>query len=296
MQTYKMQLNLYLPYKIMMIPYCNGTVLKQPNIQQTICNCIRISWWRTLGTGSVPVTITEQGPNSGVFGTYDESDESVLKITNNAKRGTSASIDYNETPATILVGFGNANIDIQPTDDEWNSGEEIPVVIVDSDANKNSRADEDLDLFDTNVALIPALTTGDPFTLGELDLGTNKTRNCTHWTILVQLLFQLHLGNFTFAGGARVNATNSVDVQKFSQRAIITQKTAAAINGTVIDFNTTFAELNKSIRDNDNTGTGAFHGFNFLNLDVRGLKSTGTVDVYLLNRTSDIINATGKVT
>jgi hypothetical protein len=25
----------------------------------------------TLGTGSVPVTITEQGPNSGVFGTYD---------------------------------------------------------------------------------------------------------------------------------------------------------------------------------------------------------------------------------
>ena len=49
-----------------------------------------------LGTGSVPVTLTEQGPNSGVFGTYDESDDSVLKITSNAARGTSASIDYNE--------------------------------------------------------------------------------------------------------------------------------------------------------------------------------------------------------
>jgi len=99
-----------------------------------------------LGINTVPVTITEQGPNSGVFGTYDESDTSVLKITSDAARGTSASIDYNETPVTVLVGFDFATVDIQPTDDEWNSGEEIPVIIVDGDANKNSRADEDLDL------------------------------------------------------------------------------------------------------------------------------------------------------
>ena len=58
-----------------------------------------------LGEGSVPVTITEQGPNSGVFGTYDESDSSVLKITTDAKRGTSASIDYNETPANCSCGI-----------------------------------------------------------------------------------------------------------------------------------------------------------------------------------------------
>ena len=68
---------------------------------------------------------------------------------------------------TILIGFDFATIDIQPVDDEWNSGEEIPVVLVDGDANKNSRADEDLDLFDPNVALIPTLETGDPFTIGE---------------------------------------------------------------------------------------------------------------------------------
>jgi hypothetical protein len=117
--------------------------------------------------GNVPVTITEQGPNSGVFGTYDESDNSVITITTGAKRGTSASIDYNETGATILVGHSFASVDIQATDDEWNSGEEIPVVIVDGDINLNSRADEDMDLNNPAIPLIPTLRTGDPFTLAE---------------------------------------------------------------------------------------------------------------------------------
>jgi hypothetical protein len=109
-----------------------------------------------LGQGSVPVTITEQGPNSGVFGTYDESDVSALKITSNALRGTSGSVDYNETPVTVLVGFDFATVDMQPIDDEWNSGEEIPVIIVDGDANKNSRADEDLDLNNVAAQASPA--------------------------------------------------------------------------------------------------------------------------------------------
>jgi len=50
-----------------------------------------------VGRNSIPVTVTEQGPNSGVFGTYDESDVSVLKITSNALRGTSASLEYKNT-------------------------------------------------------------------------------------------------------------------------------------------------------------------------------------------------------
>jgi hypothetical protein len=89
--------------------------------------------WETLGnqiSANVPVTITEQGPNSGVFGTYDESDTSAIIITDNAKRGTSASITYNEDSYTILVGLSFGSVDIQPTDDEWNSGEEIPITIV----------------------------------------------------------------------------------------------------------------------------------------------------------------------
>ncbi len=116
--------------------------------------------------GSVPVTITEIGPKSGIFGTYDESDVSVLKITSNAARDTSATLGYNEDGHSILVGFDFATIDIESVDDEWNSGEGIPIILIDGDANSNSRADEDLDLFNPDVSLIPSLSTGTPFTLG----------------------------------------------------------------------------------------------------------------------------------
>jgi hypothetical protein len=82
------------------------------------------NWYVTGGflNFTVPITITEQGPNSGVFGTYDESDTSNIIITDNAKRGTSASINYNEVARTILVGHSFGSVDIQPTDAEWNSG------------------------------------------------------------------------------------------------------------------------------------------------------------------------------
>ncbi|MCE2507352.1 MAG: hypothetical protein J4F36_12980, partial [Nitrosopumilaceae archaeon] len=119
--------------------------------------------WKTAAgnlDGFIPVTFTEQGPNSGVFGSYDEGDVSNIVITDDADRGTSATIDYNASAVTILVGFDFATIDIQPTDDEWNSGESIPVVLEDGDANKNSRVDEDLDLFNPDVELIPSLSTG----------------------------------------------------------------------------------------------------------------------------------------
>jgi len=211
-----------------------------------------------LGVNSQPITITEQGPNSGVFGTYDESDVSVIKVTDDAKRGTSATIDYNETPATVLVGFDFATIDIQPIDDEWNSGEEIPVVLVDGDANKNSRADEDLDLFDTNVSLIPALQTGDPFTLGEVGTESSTvmqavftnftTEDLTAGNVWTQSNAGSELDNRNFQ-----NVTTTVNVEKFSQRAIIQNSTSlgklaggdAIVNATVIDLETTIAELRK---------------------------------------------------
>ena len=250
----------------------------------------------TLGgnlNNTVPVTITEQGPNSGVFGTYDESDTSALKTTNNAKRGTSASVDYNETPVTILVGFDFGTIDIQPGDDEWNSGEEIPIVIVDGDANKNSRADEDLDLNDPNVALIPSLRTGTPNTLSGPNQNSGFTASINGTTLLTQ--------------------TNGTSFQKFSDRGIIT----LGANTTIADGDTialTFGTVNdifKSTPINDPD----FHGFTLFNYDVRSLNNEGTVNVnnvdislagvsiannaglqglILLNNT--LINATGAAT
>jgi len=249
------------------------------------------------GINTLPVTITESAPNTGIFGTYDESDVSNIKITDNAPRGKSASIDYNKKPKTILVGFGFASVDIKPVDAEWNSGQEIPVVITDSDANKNSRVDEDLDLNNPDVSLIPALSTGDPFTLGEAGVESERT---------YQVLFvniTSGIGNigpgrsqftpgaastmFSVGGSGGVNAT--MTVQKFSERGLISNlnRTSFNANAAVIDLETTVSELQKSIFDTRSTATKRLHGFNLLNIDLRGLNSTITSgDVWLLNGTS----------
>ncbi len=198
-----------------------------------------------LDAGSVPVTLTEQGPNSGIFGTYDESDQSNLLITSDAKRGTSASITYNEKSITILTGFDFASVDIQPTDAEWNSGEEIPVVIVDGDANLNSRADEDLDLYNPAVHLIPALRTGTPLTMA------------TASDVVID--------------GNTQTFDSATDVQKYSDRAIVTYvdegndiDTGDHVQvtlGSDVDF---FKAAPINLGDK-------FHGFAYLNYDLRSL-------------------------
>ena len=209
--------------------------------------------WQTLGgniAGKVPITVTEQGPNSGVFGSYDESDTSNIVITSGAKRGTSASIDYNESPKTILVGFSFGSVNIQPTDSEWSSGEEIPVTIVDADANKNSRADEDLDFNDPNVTIIPSLRTGSPATLEGL------TNAGIAWT---------------GAGALTVDT-----VQAFSDRAILRSSGLTATGGDVLTFTVgPSSEFTNAAPLND----ASFRGVALLNYDLRSLVNDGNLSV-----------------
>ena len=251
-----------------------------------------------LGTGSVPVTITEQGPKSGVFGTYDEADASVLVITSTADRGTTATLEYNEDGYSVEVGFDFATVDIQPIDDEWNSGEEIPVVIVDGDANNNSRADEDLDLFDPNVSIIPSLSTGDPFTLGEsgADIqfihfnGSTGVASAAPGTVAAFAA----IGAATAAGNDTASTTATVD--GFSDRALIPitsggNYTIGGVGAILIDLGVTMEELQNTV--NDNT-LSSFAGFNMFNYDVRSFSpNAGTVDIFLVNSTADIIDSTG---
>ncbi|AFS81541.1 hypothetical protein NKOR_08410 [Candidatus Nitrosopumilus koreensis AR1] len=278
--------------KVLTIQDNDDTVLDQLNSTASTNNASAFGITNEtakLGIGSIPVTLTEQGPNSGVFGTYDESDKSVLKITDNAKRGTSASIDYNETPQTILVGFDFASIDIQPVDDEWTSGEEIPVVIVDADQNKNSRADEDLDLDNPSVTLIPALKTGDPFTIGEVTTAPDVAIfNVTERTI----------GSSSPAAGDQVtynlvsvsanhnNITSTAAVDTFSQRAIISQtaNTTAGFDTVIIDLETTMEELQKTIKKAGSTGV----AFNFFNYNVESFGGSD-VTIFLINQTTAIL-------
>jgi len=238
-----------------------------------------------LKTGSQPITLTEQGPNTGVFGTYDESDTSVVVVTSSALRGTSATIDYNETPVTVLVGFDFGTIDMTPVDDEWNSGEEISVTLTDNDANKNSRADEDLDLNNPAVTLIPSLVTGDPFTLRENTTGITVSYGDVSQGVtglISGLWFPTTTNVTSFSDIARIQATSGSDAASIG------------VDSIVIDTKQTFGSLRNSIGDNQSTATDRQFGFNLLNLDVRSFNNTGTFNVYTLNATTGtpIINET----
>jgi hypothetical protein len=269
----------------------------------------------TIAAGDQPVTFTELSSNAGLFSNYDESDVSNLAIASNATRGVSASIDYNETPKTVLVGFGFGTIDIQPSDDEWNSGEEIPVELVDADANQNSRVDEDLDLFNPDVPLIPALQTGDPFTLGEDGTGADGGQSAVFYNSTFAFT-EVNTGLagaqvdpvksfvMTSSAGNGGNVTATVTVDKFSERAIIdpsgslsSTNSAKAATALAIDLSVTAEELFNSISNPQGAGIDdRLHGFNLFNMDLRSINSTGSYDVYLLNQTTGTNIFTGNNT
>ncbi len=252
-----------------------------------------------LGATEQPITLTELAPNTAVFSTFDENDVSQIEITTTAPRGKSATITYDD-PITILVGFGFATIDIQAPAVEWNSGEEIPVVVTDSDANKNSRADEDLDFNNGEVDLIPALTIGNPFTIGEKGVESSTVAqalfipNFTAQSGGDTTLSVSGLGVFNYTDtntlgiGPAVQA--NVTVQKFSERAMLTLNETQSTTTLIVDTGATAADLFKSI--NDPRGLSSvkndFSGFNLLNIDLRSINASITstgVDVFLLNTT-----------
>ena len=107
------------------------------------------------------------GPNTGTFATTTLADDSILTIADDAARGAAATIDYDDSITGIQVQHSTATIEIQSQDGVWTSGSPVPIVVVDGDVNKNSRADDDLSVSDIN-SIVPTLVTGDPFTLSEI--------------------------------------------------------------------------------------------------------------------------------
>ena len=233
-----------------------------------------------LTAGTQPVTLVENSPNSGVFVTYDNNDVSQLAITSNAARGTSATLEY-DTARTILVGFGFATISIDAPDGEWNSGEEIPITVTDSDANKNSRSDEDLVVSDPNVSLIPSLRIGTPFTLGQNGTGVTGSIRATTFTNTPGI--DASPANSTFRINAGLTA-HSVTVDRFSDRAILSGTNTAGVQGLVVNTGKTANDLQKVVFDTRSSATKRLHGFNFFNYDIRGISSdigSSAVNVYL---------------
>ena len=97
-----------------------------------------------------------------------------------AKRGTTATIDYNDSAQSFIVAndFGSIDMDESAVGEEWNSGEILPVTLLDQDLNKNTGSDEDLlvsgvsnqttaELFASVglATLVPSLQIGSPVTV-----------------------------------------------------------------------------------------------------------------------------------
>ncbi|WP_148703876.1 hypothetical protein [Nitrosopumilus piranensis] len=249
----------------------------------------------SIATGKYPVTITETGPNSAVFTTTDANNDSVLLTTDNAQRGTSASIEYNKKSTTLLIGFGKGTLSLDESlkGNEWNSGEEMPVILIDSDANKNNLEKEDLDLFNPSYKAIPALSTGDPYTLGES--GTESNTKTTASFLNGYTLTPTTSGQFTLSETVLGTGT-SVLVEKHSDRARIDPSSNTDSDALVIDLKTNLSELYSSI-NNPFDSSKKFKGLNMFNFDIRSLGTEiSSVDIYLLITTSSILDSSGNPT
>jgi len=118
------------------------------------------------------VTLVENGPNSGIFDSVDNSDVSTVRILANAPRGQTGQIEYNQKSISVLTGPSTSSISINKlmltVGDGINllkPGTKFPVTVIDSDQNINSGNREHLDVF-RDSSLIPTLKIGNPTTLG----------------------------------------------------------------------------------------------------------------------------------
>ena len=130
----------------------------------------------------------EGGENSGIFYNTDDDDDANLVVADAAKRGFTATFDYNDSAQSFVVAndFGTIDMEEASVGDEWNSGEALTVTLIDQDLNKNSASDEDLKIVNTtNTHLIPTLTIGSPLSLDNTDSeinGTTEYSKIAYWT------------------------------------------------------------------------------------------------------------------
>ncbi len=167
----------------------------------------------------------EGADNSGTFYNTDDADTSNLIVNTSAKRGTTATIDYNDTPVSFVVAndFGDLDMDESSIGDEWNSGETLAVTLVDQDLNKNTISDEDMVMTNAYNSTIPSLQIGSPITLssdslvGQTGTGGLGSSGC-------------NIGTFNKICTLTSAATNSAQSARYTQ---------VSFNGTTVaDYRT----------------------------------------------------------
>ena len=214
-----------------------------------------------LGNNTAPVNILETSASSGIFLNTDPANQANVRVAEGALRGTTATIDYNDSAASILVALNFATIDMDAAalGGEWNSGEEIPVLLTDADVNKNSFIDEDITLSDPVFTIIPSLRIGSPTTLAGGSANITNTGGASNF-----------FGGETLPAG---DTTGGVTVDAFSDvlrgTVLAAGSNPAPAGFEVINF--TFPNAPQKF----DPGTTASK-FVFLNYDIRSVEPTYT--------------------
>ena len=154
------------------------------------------------------VTILETQPNSGIFKTTDDADNSLIVISDGAQRGFTGTINFADDPISVPVRNypGSLTMDVSGIGGTWNGGEEITVTLDDGDLNLNSLVDQDISL-DNWAQKIPTVIIGSPLTLEDAT-------------------------EITVDGAVTPYATATPDIDTFSKRASIPGDPGNVVNAT----------------------------------------------------------------
>ena len=208
-------------------------------------------------TYSEIITLVEDGPNSGIFDTADNNDQSTLGILDDAPRGQTGSITYNKNSISVLTGSSSATVSLEnPTltigsgFQSLKPGTEFPITLVDPDQNINSGSRDHLDVFRATT-IIPSLTIGNPVTFESAQD------------------VQFHSSSPVLVGG---DDSNSSMPDSSSDRLII--DSSNVVNGSYEMISTNLgisaSTLSSSLLDVSESNT---DGTNWINYDLRSLEN-----------------------
>ena len=208
-------------------------------------------------TYSEIITLVEDGPNSGIFDTGDDNDQSTLGILDDAPRGQTGSITYNKNSISVLTGSSSATVSLEnPTLNIGNGfqslkpGTKFPVILVDPDQNINSGSRDHLDVY-RETSIIPSMTIGNPITF-------EKAQDV-----------QFHSVSPILVGG---DDSNSVVPDSNSDRLVIDSSNVANASYEMISINLgiSASTLSSSLLDVSKSNT---DGTNWINYDLRSFEN-----------------------
>jgi len=202
------------------------------------------------------VTLVESGPNSGIFDSADDNDESIIAILGDAPRGQTGQIEYNEKSISVLTGSSTSSVSINEPilivgeSKSLKPGTKFPISLLDPDQNINSGIKDDLDVF-RDTSLIPTLEIGNPITLGSASD------------------VQFHSSSTTLIGGDTSNSSipdkNSARLFIYTSNVVISPFEQISLN-----LGISASDLQSVLIDSSLSNT---NGTNWLNYDLRSFKN-----------------------